>query len=66
MIGGWGVPSIRLGTVYPPEPSLDLEPVEIAPEPLEINFERREAQRGIIRDPDEPLDDPFEAPEPQD
>jgi len=52
--------------VYPPEPSLDLEPVEIAPEPLEINVERREAQRGIIRDPDEPLDDPFEALEPQD
>ena len=66
MIGGWGVPSIRLGTVYSP----DLEPVsggiEIVSEPLEINVVQREAQGSTIRDPDEPVEDPFEAEPPPD
>ncbi len=62
------IPSIRLGEVFPPDDE-NLEVEEDTEIPLEHLKPRpliSEPHDGIIRDPDEPVGDPFEALEPID
>lgn len=62
----YSLPSIRLGAVFPPDFKPVSEGIEVAFEHLEPDVKISKAQGSIIRDPDEPLEDPFEAEEPVD